>query len=256
MTLFVYFIFFILGAISASFAGVVAARFYTGQSIFTGRSRCDVCGAVLTPTALIPLLSFIVQRGHARCCGARLSPAAPLSELLLGALFVLVYASVGLSSTLPIILLALIFLIVLVLYDLTHQILPPSVLTLFVLTSAAAGYLGEPSPPAFLWSLITAIALALALAAIHLFSGGRAMGLADAPLVFGLALLTGSTALSGFLYSFWIGATIGIILLARRPRGSRIGVEVPFAPFLAAGFLLAYFTQWNLVSYLTGLPLR
>ena len=24
-----------------------------------------------------------------------------------------------------------------------------------------------------------------------------------------------------------------------------MGVEVPFAPFLAAGFLLAYFTQWN-----------
>jgi prepilin signal peptidase PulO-like enzyme (type II secretory pathway) len=24
-----------------------------------------------------------------------------------------------------------------------------------------------------------------------------------------------------------------------------MGVEVPFAPFLAAGFLLAYFTAWN-----------
>jgi prepilin signal peptidase PulO-like enzyme (type II secretory pathway) len=30
-----------------------------------------------------------------------------------------------------------------------------------------------------------------------------------------------------------------------RPKGSRIGVEVPFAPFLAAGFILAYVTQWN-----------
>ena len=71
------------------------------------------------------------------------------------------------------------------------------------------------------------------------------MGLADAPLVFGLALLVGPAALPGFIFSFWIGALLGIIILARRPRGSRMGVEVPFAPFLAAGFLIAYFTQWN-----------
>ena len=71
------------------------------------------------------------------------------------------------------------------------------------------------------------------------------MGLADAPLAFGLSLLVGPIALSGFIFSFWIGALIGIVVLLRRPVGSRIGSEVPFAPFLAAGFLLAYFTQWN-----------
>jgi len=38
---------------------------------------------------------------------------------------------------------------------------------------------------------------------------------------------------------------VGIVLLARAPRGARMGIEVPFAPFLAAGFLLAYFTQWD-----------
>jgi prepilin signal peptidase PulO-like enzyme (type II secretory pathway) len=71
------------------------------------------------------------------------------------------------------------------------------------------------------------------------------MGLADAPLAFGLAFLTGRAALPGFIFSFWIGAVVGIALLLRRPRGSRMGVEVPFAPYLAAGFILAYFTQWN-----------
>ena len=80
------------------------------------------------------------------------------------------------------------------------------------------------------------------------------MGFADAPLAFGLALLTGSVALTGFVFSFWIGAAVGIVLLARRPSGSRMGVEVPFAPFLASGFLLAFFTQWNLFSYVMALP--
>ena len=71
------------------------------------------------------------------------------------------------------------------------------------------------------------------------------MGFADAPFALGLALLTGTGAFPGFIFSFWIGAVVGIVLLAKRPRGSRMGVEVPFAPFLATGFLLAYFTQWN-----------
>jgi len=79
------------------------------------------------------------------------------------------------------------------------------------------------------------------------------MGLADAPLAAGLALLVGHAALPGFLFSFWIGAGVGIVLLAMAPRGSRMGIEVPFAPFLAAGFLLAYFTQWDPLALTTTL---
>ena len=93
----------------------------------------------------------------------------------------------------------------------------------------------------------------MSLALIHFFSRGRAMGLADAPLAFGLSLLVGQSALAGFIFSFWIGAVIGIALLAGRPSGSRMGVEVPFAPFLAAGFILAYFTQWNPFVFIADL---
>lgn len=98
-----------------------------------------------------------------------------------------------------------------------------------------------------------AVLVAFFLALIHFLSRGRAMGLADAPLAFGLALMSGTAALSGFIFSFWIGAVIGIIMLAQRPQGSRMGVEVPLAPFLAAGFLLAYFTQWNPFTLIAAL---
>jgi len=80
------------------------------------------------------------------------------------------------------------------------------------------------------------------------------LGLADTPLSFGLALLVGSSSFSGLVFSFWVGAVIGIFILARRPRGSRMGIEVPFAPFLATGFLLAYITQWNPFIFAAALP--
>lgn len=72
------------------------------------------------------------------------------------------------------------------------------------------------------------------------------MGLGDAPSVLGLSLLVGpGSVLPGVLFSFWIGALYGIVVLMTTPKGHRMGIEVPFVPFLALGFLLAYFTGWN-----------
>lgn len=247
-------IFFLLGAISASFTGVIVARLNTGQSFLTGRSRCDACNVPLSPSALIPIFSYLTSRGRAQCCGARVSLYAPLTEVLLGGLFVLAYSKLGLTPVLFGMLVSLSLLLALVLYDLMHQILPLPLLVTFVLSSALTGFLDASSLDAFYTSIGVALLIAASLALIHVLSRGRAMGLADTPLALGLALLTGSTALTGFVFSFWIGAVIGILLLLQRPRGSRMGVEVPFAPFLAAGFLLAYFTQWNLFIIIAALP--
>jgi len=245
MPLLVTMVFFALGAVIASFIGVLVARLNTGQGFLTGRSRCDACNAQLPPSALVPIFSYLLERGKARCCGAFLSLSAPLTEILLGGLFSLSYAQLGLSAALFGMFFSLSLLLALVLYDLAHQILPSVLLILFITASAITGFLLAPSFFAFLNTVIIAFLIALSLALIHFISRGRAMGFADAPFVFGLALLVGPAALPGFVFSFWIGAVIGLLILAKRPRGSRIGVEVPFAPFLAAGFLLAYFTQWN-----------
>ncbi len=248
------FLFFILGAIFASFAGVIVARLYTGQSLVRGRSLCDYCGGVLEPSSLVPIVSYVFSQGRALCCGVRLSLYSPLTELLLGVLFALAYVKVGFTPGLPFLLGALTLLLVLVLYDFAHQILPPVLLVLFIASSAIAGYLFAPSSTDYLETLVVAFLIALFFFFIYLFSRGRAIGFADVPLAFGLALLVGPATFSGFLFSFWIGAIIGIIILARRPRGSRMGVEVPFAPYLAAGFLLAYFTQWNIFTLIAALP--
>ena len=244
---------FVLGAIIASFVGVLVGRLNTGQGFLTGRSHCDACNATLTPLALVPILSYFFLRGRALCCGARLSPWSPVAEALLGVLFAGAYLNLGFVPALPFFLFSLSALLALVLYDLGHQIIPSPFLAAFVVASAITGFFLAPVLPAFLSSLTNAFLIGASLALIHFLSRGRAMGLADAPLAFGLALLTGPSAFSGFVFSFWIGALVGIVLLLGRPAGSRMGVEVPFAPFLAAGFLLAYFTQWNPFAFIAAL---
>ncbi len=244
---------FALGAIVASFIGVLAARLNTGQSFLVGRSHCDACDKSLNPSSLVPVVSYLASCGRSRCCGTRISFIAPLSELILGGLFVLVYLKLGLTLALPLMLLSLALMSALVLYDLAHQILPPQLLAAFVAASAVTSFVSVPSLAVFFGTVITAFIIGSSLALIHFLSRGRAMGLADAPFAFGCALLAGPAALSGFVFSFWIGAGIGIMLLLPRPRGSRMGVEVPFAPFLAAGFLLAYSTQWNILTLAAAL---
>ena len=196
---------------------------------------------------MVPILSYIASGGRARCCGVRVSPSMPMGEITLGMLFTLSYLKLGLTPALLCFLASLVFLWALVLYDFAHQILPSVFLAPFILFSSAASFFSTPQE--FLANLSMAAILASSLALIHFLSRGRAMGFADAPFVFGCALLAGTSAFAGFLFSFWIGAVVGIIVLLRRPRGSRMGVEVPFAPFLAAGFLLAYFTAWDPIAF-------
>jgi prepilin signal peptidase PulO-like enzyme (type II secretory pathway) len=244
---------FLLGAIIASFVGVVAARLNTGEPIARGRSRCDACGRTLGAYSLVPLLSYAASGGRAQCCGARLSWLSPLSEFILGGLYAFSYHLLGATAALFVLWVLLALLLALVLYDLAHMVLPPKLLAPFVILALLFAWLAAPTGESFLIVLSVALALGLFLALLNIVSGGKWMGLADGPLAFGLALLAGPAALMGFVYAFWIGAVIGIVLLLGRPRGSRMGVEVPFAPFLALGFLLAYFTQWDLFAHLAAL---
>ncbi|MFA6519205.1 MAG: prepilin peptidase [Candidatus Paceibacterota bacterium] len=254
MSLFFPAVFFVFGAIVASFVGVLVARLYTGQSFVVGRSKCDACGSPLTSLMLVPIFSHLASGGRAHCCGTHLSFLSPATELLLGVLFAFGYVQLGFTVALPFMFLSLALLTALVLYDLAHQILPTSLLAAFVLSSALTGFFLAPSPDEFYTSAFVALLIGGSLMLVHLLSHGRAMGFSDAPFVFGLSLMVGPAALSGFIFSFWIGAVIGILILLKRPRGSRMGGEVPFAPFLAAGFLLAYFTQWNPFIFIASLP--
>src|ERR1044072_8519773 len=75
------------GLILGSFLTVVGHRVPRGESVVTGRSRCPACGAQIAAYDNVPVVSWLMLRGRARCCGARISPRYPLTELALGLLF-------------------------------------------------------------------------------------------------------------------------------------------------------------------------
>jgi prepilin signal peptidase PulO-like enzyme (type II secretory pathway) len=235
----------IFGAILASFAGVISERLYTGESWMRSRSRCNSCNRPLTAPDLIPIISWVIFRGRCRTCRAPVPYRYALAELVLGALFYAAALALPPTAILPVFLAFLFTLTIAVLYDLRHTIVPMPLALLLIGFGTCYAWLASADRSAFGMTLLVAGYIGFGFFLLHALSRGRWMGLGDAPIALALALVAGQVALAGLLFSFWIGAAVGIAILATSRKGHRMGIEVPFVPFLAWGYLLAIFTQWN-----------
>jgi leader peptidase (prepilin peptidase)/N-methyltransferase len=86
---------FIFGLLIGSFLNVVIYRVPRGQSIIRPGSRCGACGEPVKPYDNIPLLSYVLLRGHCRACKTKISWIYPAVEFLAGLLFLLVVLKNG-----------------------------------------------------------------------------------------------------------------------------------------------------------------
>ncbi len=77
---------FILGAVVGSFLNVVIYRVPAEKSVVRPGSHC-ACGKPIAWHDNIPILSWLLLRGRARCCGRKFSVRYPFVELLTGLLF-------------------------------------------------------------------------------------------------------------------------------------------------------------------------
>ena len=82
---------FIIGAVLGSFYMVVGDRLSNNESIVVPRSHCSKCNHILSWYELIPIVSYIIQRGKCKNCHTKLSISYMLIEILSGILFALSY---------------------------------------------------------------------------------------------------------------------------------------------------------------------
>ena len=89
---------FVVGCLTASFLNVVIWRVPNGISLVDPpRSFCPRCKARIAWYDNIPVLSWLILRGRARCCGGKFSVRYPAVELLTG--LCIYYAAKGVSAT-------------------------------------------------------------------------------------------------------------------------------------------------------------
>ncbi len=132
----------VVGACLGSFANVVVARLPQGHSVVHPPSRCPACKKPIAPWDNIPVVSWLILRGKARCCGIPISPRYVLVEALgLG----LGYAVVVLDGPGPSAIfhgLMLLCLVCIALIDLDTFLVPPALsMSLAALATVAQGWL-------------------------------------------------------------------------------------------------------------------
>lgn len=237
-----YLVVFLFGLVIGSFINVVIARWNTGMTL-GGRSRCFSCSKTLRAGELVPVLSFLIQRGRCKRCKAKISWQYPAVELLTGLVFVAVFSkTIGLFAA-ALFLIAFCLLIVISVYDIKHTIIPDPLAYLLIAIGLIATCLplAQGQLPA-LEDLLAGPALAAPFAALWLVSRGRWMGLGDAKLMLGIGWLVGfQMGLAAFMLAFWIGAVGGVLMLLLGRRHLTMKSEIPFGPFLALGSFLAFF---------------
>ena len=96
-----YSLVFFLGTCLGSFYHVVGYRLPIGENWVNDRSRCLACQHELRFYELLPIFSYVLQRGRCRHCKVKIKPIYLLSEVLAGILFlipVILYGWNGFSN--------------------------------------------------------------------------------------------------------------------------------------------------------------
>jgi leader peptidase (prepilin peptidase)/N-methyltransferase len=231
------------GAIIGSFLATIVSRWPRGQSVVSGRSRCDGCGRTLGPFDLVPLLGWVVARGKCRSCGARIDPAHPLVEA--GAALIGALCFWGLPPLAALVLACGFWLLlILAVLDARHFWLPDALTYPLALVGLTVGEWVLPAPLAD--RLIGAglgAGLMLVLAYGYKYLRGReGLGLGDAKLLGAIGAWLGWTMLPLVLLFASLGGLLWALQLKARGQAIDGATRLPFGTFLC----LAVAPAWAL----------
>jgi leader peptidase (prepilin peptidase)/N-methyltransferase len=230
-------VFFIFGTILGSFYNVVGYRLPRGESIAFPSSHCTKCGHKLTPFELIPIFSFLIQRGKCTKCGDKISWFYTIFEFLTGILFATSYLVFGLSIEFLIAITFISMLIIIIISDYQTMIIPDELLIvtgilLLIEIYIKSGFNG------LLTSIVNGIIMFVIMFLIKKIGDfifkKESMGGGDIKLMFiyGMVLGLPTSCISICLASF-IGLPISLILLKNSKSH-----EIPFGPFLAIAAII------------------
>jgi leader peptidase (prepilin peptidase)/N-methyltransferase len=261
-----------LGAVVGSFLNVCIHRLPIGRSIVTPRSACPSCGRAIAWHDNVPVLSFALLGGRCRGCRAPIAWRYPLVEAATAALFVLAARRDGPTPLFFVDAAFVAALVVLMLIDAEHQILPDAItlpgIVVGLLTSPVRGAYDPEhmaGPLAALRGSLQAAALGYAIpwtlnAAYHGWQAIRrvprdrredGIGRGDFKL---LAMIGAFLGIPLLLFTIFAGAlsgaAYGIAMMWRRGYGWRS--RLPFGVFLGGAAIAALFLGSRAVGWYLG----
>jgi leader peptidase (prepilin peptidase)/N-methyltransferase len=237
---------FLGGLVVGSFVTVVSHRVPRGESIVGPRSCCPACGVQIAAYDNVPVFSWLALRGRARCCGARISPRYPLTELGLGALYaatvLVLWDDPGEVA------LGLVFvttLVAITLTDLERRIIPDKILIVAAVLGVLIAAIADPGElPERAIAAVSAGGL-LFLAALGY---PRGMGMGDVKLAAVMGLFLGRNVAPAIFVALLAGSAVGLAMIALHGAQARKRA-IPFGPFLALGGVVGLLAGNELIDW-------
>ena len=226
---------FLPGLAVGSFLGVVAARVPLHRSVVHPGSACMNCEAPIRWYDNVPVLSYAVLRGRCRRCGIRIPPRDLAIELATALLLVGCVLAFGLTTKAAAAGIACAALVVVTATDLERRIVPNRVVLPAAVAVLVLQTVSHPSPE---WAIGAVGAAGFLFLAALAYPGG--MGMGDVKLALLIGALLGVTTPVGLMLGLLLAFVPSVVLFVRHgARARKLGI--PFAPFLAAGAVVALF---------------
>lgn len=233
----------LFGLIIGSFLNVVILRMNTGKGL-GGRSQCFSCNTTLSWYELVPVLSYLVQKGRCRHCHSRIAKQYPIVEMVTGLLFASIAAQAfSLGNTILWLVWAALAVVIAV-YDYHHHMIPVRPLIgLAVVSLFLGGY------------IIAAVVVALPFALLWFISLGRWIGFGDVEIIATIGLALGMMqGFSSVILAFWIACAVMIPwVLIMKYRHKKYNPQIPFGPFLLVGMYLGGVWGISSITFITNM---
>lgn len=238
---------FVPGLALGSFLGVVAARVPLRRSIVRPGSACMSCDAPISWYDNVPVLSYALLRGRCRRCGVRIPPRDLAIELSTALLLVGCVLAFGLSLKAAAAGIGCAALVVATATDLERRIVPNWVVLPAAVAVLALQTVSHPSP---VWAIGAVGGAGFFFLAALAYPAG--MGMGDVKLALLIGAMLGRTTPVGVMLGLLFGLAPSIVLFARHGVAAR-KKAIPFAPFLAAGGVVALFAGETILHAYLGL---
>lgn len=241
----------LFGLAIGSFLNVVIYRTVYGESFVRGRSKCPHCEHQIAWYDNIPVVSYLMLKGHCRNCHKPISLRYPAVEVITAALFVWWYligsaffqlTEQPLANIQRIFWLCVgIFLIIIFFADFLYQVIPDiavyPLIAIALLYRIVLVHQHIMQTPDFIAALISAVGASLFFLFLWWITKGKGMGLGDVKFAVAMGLLLGFPGiLVGVFLAFVTGSVVGVSLIAFGKK--RMGQTIAFGPFLIIGTIV------------------
>lgn len=137
---------------------------------------------------------------------------------------------------------------VIALYDKAHTYIPIPFLFFYGLLTLGMLVVRYFYDPAWM-ILLGPVVVAFPFLFVWLITKGRGLGFGDVLLFLGVGAFFGvSQGIAVLLISVWIGALYGVYVKYFSQNKGKVGIAIPFVPFIVIAFLIVLFTDIDMFS--------